>query len=142
MMGKRELNILFICKYNRFRSRVASAYFQKLNKNKSIHVKSGGIIVGHYPLNEKEVAIAKKLGADIRGRPEPVTTDKLMWQDMIIIAADNVPPYLFHFNKKRFGKSVRCWPIPDIKHGEDGKRIEQIIKMIKKHVESLVEELK
>jgi protein-tyrosine-phosphatase len=140
-MKNKKLNILFICKYNRFRSRVAHAYFEKLNKNKNIHVKSGGIIVGHYPLDKNEVAIAKKLGIDIKGRPEPVTTDKLIWQDMIIIAADNVPPYLFHFNKKRFGKSVRAWPIPDIKHGEDGKNIERIIKLIMKHVENLVKEL-
>ena len=139
---KKPTNILFICKYNRFRSRVAEAYFNKLNKNKNIHVKSGGIIVGHYPLDDDEIRVTKKLGINIDGRPQPVTTDKLKWQNMIVIVADNVPPYLFHFNKKRFGKTVRVWRIPDLRHDEDDKRTEQIAKMIMKHVESLVEELK
>ncbi len=31
------MNIIFVCKYNRFRSRVAEAYFKKINKDKNIH---------------------------------------------------------------------------------------------------------
>ena len=135
------MNILFICKYNRFRSRVAEAYFNKINKNKNIQVKSGGVIVGQYPLDKREVRIARSLGINIHGKPEPITYDKLIWQDRIIIVANNVPASLFNFNKSRFGKSVSVWSIPDIKHGEDGKSIEKIVKLIIKHVEDLVEEL-
>ena len=45
-------SILFVCKYNRFRSRVAEAYFKKINKNKNISVKSAGIIKGNLPLDK------------------------------------------------------------------------------------------
>ena len=51
------MNIIFVCKYNRFRSRVAEAYFNKINRNKNIHAYSRGVIRGDYPLDKiKEVS--------------------------------------------------------------------------------------
>lgn len=141
-MTNKKLNILFICKYNRFRSRVAEAYFKKINKNKNIHAKSAGLIEGYYPLNKDEVRIAKSFGIDINGKPGAITSDKLVWQNMIIIVADNVPPSIFNFNKKRFNKSIRVWNIPDIKYGDDVKYIERTVKNIMKRIEALVKELK
>lgn len=137
-----KMKILFVCKYNRFRSRVAEAYFNKINKNPRNKAKSGGIIVGSYPLDKKEVAIAKELGIILKGKPEPITTEKLIWQDVVIIVADNVPKKIFKFNRKKFGKKVIVWRIPDIKNGENGQRIREIIQMIKKKVDGLVGELR
>ncbi len=135
-------NILFVCKYNRFRSRIAEAYFKQINKNSNLKVKSGGIMVGAYPLDKEEVRIAAKLGIKLAGKPEPVTTDKLIWQNLLVIVADNVPKSLFDFNEKKFNKRTIVWKIPDIRNGENGKTIERIIKMIIPKVDSLVEELK
>jgi protein-tyrosine-phosphatase len=137
-----KLNILFVCKYNRFRSRIAEAYFNKVNRDKKIRAKSGGIMVGAYPLDKQEVSIAKKFGILLKGKPEPVTTEKLIWQDIIIIVADNVPKYLFDFNENRYKKKTIVWKIPDIKHGESTEQIKRIIKMIIKRVDELVNELR
>jgi len=134
-------NILFVCKYNRFRSRVAEAYFKKINKNKKNKARSGGIMVGAYPLNPKQVKAAAKLGIKISGRPEPVTTEKLIWQDITVIVADNVPKYLFDFNENNHKKKTIVWKIPDLRHGETEARIEEIIKMIIKHVDKFIGEL-
>jgi len=104
--------ILFICKYNRFRSRVAEAYFNKINKNKSIKAESAGIVRGS-ALNKKQIAVAKKeLGIDISGKPRSLTTKLLKWQDIIVIVADDVPPALFKENKK-YGKKLIEWKIKD-----------------------------
>ena len=135
----KKINILFVCKYNRFRSRIAEYYFKQINKNPNINIRSGGVIVGRYPLDEREVRIAKKLGVTISGRPEPVTTEKLVWQNIIVIVADNVPRHLFNFNTKNFNKETIVWKIPDIKNGEGEKRVEEIIKMIKARVEKFSE---
>ena len=54
------MKILFICKYNRFRSRVAAAYFKKINKNSKIKVESAGKDMGttfivSLPAGEQEI---------------------------------------------------------------------------------------
>jgi protein-tyrosine-phosphatase len=136
------MNILFVCKYNRFRSRIAESYFNKINSNPNLKARSGGIIVGSYPLDKREVRIAEKFGIILKGKPEPITTEKLVWQDIIVIVANNVPPSVFNFNKKRFNKKVIVWKVPDICSGESMKRIEQIIKLIKRQVEVFLKDLK
>lgn len=108
---------------------------RKLNKNPAVKIKSGGIMVGKYPLDNREVKIAKKLGIKLAGRPEPVTTEKLIWEDILVIVADNVPKSLFDFNSKKFKKETIVWPIPDIRNGEGEKRVEKIIGMIKARVD-------
>ncbi len=55
----KKINILFVCRYNRFRSRVAEAYFKKINKN--FKVKSAGLFKGR-PLSPKTIKEAKKFG--------------------------------------------------------------------------------
>ena len=64
-------NILFVCKYNRFRSRVAEAYFKKINK-KNISAFSAGVFRGDYPLDKQELEVCKKLGINIEGKPKNI----------------------------------------------------------------------
>jgi len=47
--------ILFVCKYNRFRSKTAEAFFNLLKHNKKIKAKSTGLIKGDYPLDPYQV---------------------------------------------------------------------------------------
>jgi protein-tyrosine-phosphatase len=135
-------NILFICKYNRFRSRVACSYFNKINRNKRNKAKSAGIIVGGEDLNPLQVKAAMELGINIRGKPSPVTTEKLIWEDIIVIVADNVPPEIFKFNEARFQKKTIVWKIPDIRPGDGKKEIVKIIHLIIKKVDELIKKLK
>jgi len=94
--NKMKTNILFVCRYNRFRSRVAEVYFKKINKNKNISVKSAGLIQGR-PLDKTQVTMAssKKFGIDIRGKPQGLSSKLMIWQNTTIIVADDVPPQVF-----------------------------------------------
>lgn len=129
-------NILFICKYNRFRSRVADAYFRKINKNNNIKTQSGGIFKGR-PVNKKAIKILKKVGLDIDGKTKGISTELLGKQDLIVIVADNVPKSLFD---ERHAKNMIVWKIPDAKEG-DLKTIMETLKLMI-NVRKLVKSLK
>jgi len=134
-----KINVLFVCKYNRFRSRVAEALFNQMNGKTNIKVISGGVIVGRYPLNEREVKIAKEFGIKINGLPKPIKYEDLIKQDIIVIVADNVPKEIFY--SKRYIKKIIVWKIPDVYPGDKKSKIMNIINEIKKKVKKLVKEL-
>ncbi|MBU2503918.1 MAG: hypothetical protein KJ879_02600 [Nanoarchaeota archaeon] len=104
-------NILFVCKYNRFRSQVAEQFFNKHNKNQGILAKSAGIFKGKYPLDKLQVEAAKKLEINIGKEPETISANELGKTDMIVIVSDEIPKDLFKYNRKYlqailFGKSL------------------------------------
>ncbi len=136
--SNKEKRILFVCRYNRFRSRVAEAYFKKINKNNNFKVKSAGLIKGT-PLNPKVVALAKKLGLNISGKPQGLSSELMAWQNITVIVADNVPKQVFDRNIK-FGKKVIVWKIKDITEGKK-ERIIKLVNVIKKRVDKLVKDL-
>ncbi|MCK4647591.1 hypothetical protein KAT24_01525 [Candidatus Pacearchaeota archaeon] len=131
------MKILFICRHNRFRSKVAEAYFNKVNKNKNLKTKSAGIFPGRYPLDKSQVKIAKKLGIRIRGRTKPINTELLRWQDEIIAITDDFPKGLFDYGP--YKNKVIEWKILDELRGNE-KNTEKIIKQIIINVDSLVKE--
>jgi protein-tyrosine-phosphatase len=133
------MNILFVCRYNRFRSRIAESYFKKINKNKDIHVKSAGVIRGSYPLDKREVAAAKSLGIKLAGKPIGLSTDLMKEVDLIIIVADNIPRNMLNFNG--YTGKVIVWRIKDIVNGESKALIEKRIKKIMKKVERIVRKM-
>lgn len=138
-------NILFVCKHNVFRSKVAEAYFKKINKNKNLNAFSSGVIKGDF-LNENqqkavdlEKATAKKLGINIKNRLTGLSISLLKKQDLIIIVADDVPKIIF--NNPVYVKKVIQWKIKD--YNFRGKeQVINIIKQIMKKVDNLVNELK
>ena len=132
--------ILFICKYNRFRSRVAASYFRKMSKNKGIIAESAGIIRGGYPLSAGQVKAAKELGINIEGKPKILSTELLSWADTIVIVADNVPAFLF--NDYIYGKILFVWKIKDVDSGNNIKQNKDRIKQIMKKVDELIKKLK
>lgn len=130
------MKILFICKYNRFRSQIAENYFRKINKNKNIKSYSGGIIVG-IPVAESVKAIAKKLGFSINEKPKGIPETLLKEIDLLVIVANNVPASLF----KNITKKVIVWKTPDTSQ-DNYKAIEEISRGIMKRVENLHRKLK
>jgi protein-tyrosine-phosphatase len=132
------MKILFVCKYNRFRSRVAEAYFNKINKNKHIKATSRGLIKGDYPLNRTEVSAAKKLGIDISGRPRAMDVDLLKKTDLVVIVADNVPKETFYTT---FKKRVIVWKIRDLEYRDGKDLIQRKIKRIMRKVKRLSKRL-
>lgn len=134
------MKLLFVCMQNRFRSRVAKAYFDKLNKNKNIKTDSAGLIIGLYPLNPNQVKAAKKLGVTIKGRPKSLSVKLLKETDVIVITADNVPKEIFKV-KGKYPQKMIVWNIKDVKTGKDMEDNERRIKQVMKKVESLVKKL-
>ncbi len=143
-------NILFVCKHNVFRSKVAEAYFRKINKNKELKASGAGIIKADV-LNETQKKIvglqreiAKEFGINIQKDSKQLNISLLKKQDMIIIVADDVPEKIFSdpFYLKPNLKIV-VWQIPDMKGEKSDKElIKEDIKVIMKKVDKLMEELK
>ena len=136
------MKILFVCKYNRFRSRVAEAYFKKINRNRRIKVKSAGIFVGSYPLEKEQVEVAKEMDLDIEGKPKALSSRLLKDQDLIVLVANDVPPIIFRSTEtnKKTGINVINLNIPDVA-SYDKKDIEKTIKTIMREVDKLVKDL-
>jgi len=132
------MKIIFICKHNRFRSKIAKAYFKKINKNKKIHITSAGIFKGT-PVSKTVVDIGKEFGLRISKQTRGIREDELVEADKIIIVADDIPKSLFNF--KRFGKKISVWKIKDT-HQNDRENIEDRVKKIMKNVDILNKEYK
>jgi len=130
------MNILFICRYNRFRSVLAEGLFKKYNTKKRFKAKSAGIIKSH-PIDANTRHLAKQLGARIKKTPERLTSKILEWQDLIVIVADNVPLSLFK-NKRHFKKAI-VWEMKDVSTDKESKGL---AKRIESKVKSLVKKLK
>lgn len=133
------MNILFVCRYNRFRSRVAEEYFNQINKNKNLHAESSGIIIGSYPLDKNEMKIAKEMGLDISGKPRGLSSALMKNTDMVVIVANNVPKKIFTYSRVK--RKVIVWRIKDVINGESKVLIERKINKIKAKVRKLVNSL-
>jgi len=130
------MRILFICKHNRFRSKVAEAYFKKLNKDKRIQIVSAGVFKGN-PISNNVISIGKKLGINITHKTQGLKSKGMNRIDLLVIVADDVPKSLF----KGKIKDIRVWKINDTSE-TNTKRIEKTMKEIFKKVDILIKELK
>jgi len=129
------MKILFVCKHNRFRSKIAEAYFKKINKNRRIKVASAGVFKG-YPTEPVVVKIGKKFGLNIPRTTKGLNEDEIYKTDLLIIVADNVPSLLF----KGKVKKIIVWKISDTNQNNT-KRIGEITKDIIKRVQILIKQL-
>ena len=134
----KKINILFVCRGNRRRSRLAEAYFKKVNKNKNIKVESAGLFRGQ-PLLKKDILAAKRVGLNINRKPKEISTNLLAWQNITVIVANDVPKATFNESIKR-GKKVIKWKISDenIKTNED---YQKLVSKIQKKVDKLIKKL-
>ncbi len=133
--------IIFICKYNAFRSRVAERYFNKLNKNKDYVGISRGFIMGGAP-DEKQFRVSRNmLGVNINFKSKSVDLKELIDADKIIIVAKDIPNVMFDYWLVPLKKKIIRWDIKD-EQRQNEKNIKKIIFKIQKRVEKLVEDLK
>lgn len=130
------MKVLFLCKHNKFRSRVAEAYFNKLNKKKKIknRAKSAGFAIIPGRLDKWEIIYCLKLGFDIRGKQKKLNQKLLNWQDLIIIVADDVRRSQIK-NYKKY--KIVVWKIKDTEV-TDKEGIKKIIKEIIKRIDDFV----
>ncbi len=141
LQKEEKMKILFICKYNAFRSRVAEEYFKKINKNSKIDAISRGIIIGG-DSDQLQKDIAKDiLDADISKRsPFPLNVNDLKESDLIIVVADDIPKIIFNYQLLPIREKVVIWKIKDEQKGNK-ENIKKIVLTIKKRVDELNKKL-
>jgi protein-tyrosine-phosphatase len=135
------MKILFVCKYNAFRSRVSEEYFKKVNKNKNIEIISRGLIYGG-PADIEQIEMAKEmLGININKRPAlQLTMEDLRTSDLIINVADDIPKIIFNLNDGIFYKKLVFWNVKD-EHFKNKSNIKKIILKIQRKVDKLNKQL-
>lgn len=138
-MKKGVTNILFVCKANRFRSKIAEAYFKKINQNPRLNVRSAGIITGNPPISSfTKKILNKNFDINVRGNPKPLTRNLLNWTDIIIVVADDVPPAIF--STRVFKGKLIVWKIKDAYH-HNKKEIKRAARQIISKIDDLVKSL-
>ncbi len=132
------MKILFVCKHNRFRSKVAEAIFNKLNKNKEIKAESAGILTDDLRPYVAEIVIEvmRQKSYRIYGKPRQLTKNMVNDFDMVVIVADNVNKEFFN----DFFEDIVQWQISDCNAGEIDK-IKQTIEKIEENVKDLLKNL-
>ena len=130
------MNLLFVCKHNRFRSKVAEVLFKKYLPR--AHVKSAGIkldLLYVAPLVKK---VRGENGVEADNTPRAITPELIDWTDKIIIVADNVDAGIFPAAK------VERWGVSDCdQDDEEGIRlrvrdIEQRVKAFASRIKKLL----
>ena len=127
------MKIIFICRHNRFRSKVGEAFFKKYNESKKIMAISRGVFRDKNVPNVVFNAM-KKRGVIVNRESRVVSRQEVLDSDLIVNVADDVPSKLFK------GKKVLNWNISDtdIKDVKGiNKRIDKIEKKVKKLVKKL-----
>ena len=136
--------MLFVCKHNVFRSRVAEAFFNKLNKNKNYRVESAGIIKwdkknlrNDDDAYQAEKKMIRKFGIKTGGNSRGLSSSLLKRINIVIIVADDVSPSIF--KDKSFNGKVIVWKTPDVKPRDTKK--EKIALKSNRYIENKVKEL-
>ena len=133
------MNILFVCKWNRFRSNSAESIFNYLNKSKEHEARSGGFFPG-VPVSDDIVEAGERIGVRISKKQQGLTHKLLMWSDVIIIVADDVPKSMFWQMKENDGKRIVKWKIKDV-FGTSVEKRKKGLEEIKRKVERLLREI-
>jgi len=131
------MNILFICKHNRFRSKVGEVFFNKYNRHSEYKAKSAGVALDplyHYVAKNVILALKEKNAMVKSEKSQAINEHLLKWADKIIIVADNVDPCIFK------GKDVEKWKIEDCSQ-EDLSEIRKRVGIIEKKVKDLVKKI-
>ncbi len=129
------MNILFVCKHNRFRSKVAEALFKKYNTGKN-EVRSAGALIDHlyrYPSKAVIEAVRGKGGIINEEKSRQLDDHLINWADKIILVADNVSRDAFP------KKKVVVWKVSDCSQNDE-EAIRRRIEIIDNKVKKLIKE--
>ena len=138
------MNVLFVCKHNRFRSKVAEALFRHYYKGEIVKTKSAGLIgdVMHPYIPRNVMLVLKGKGISVRDDGAKRIDDFILkWADKIVIVADNVSPDMFRGKVFIAGKPVIFWDISDVSEN-DVRGITIRVNEIEKRVIEMIKELK
>lgn len=127
------MNVLFVCKHNRFRSKVAEALFNTYAG--PLHrAKSAGValdVLFPYVADHVKKALQSYGVAHVVDAPHLISDSLLAWAERIIVVADNVDATLFPASKRE------VWLISDCDQ-DDTRAIQLRIRDINDRVRSLL----
>jgi len=129
------MKILFVCRSNILRSKIAEAYFKKINKNQKIRVSSAGFRTDGDPLYDTEKEVAKEFNLKLSPKIRKINKKIIEDSDIVILVADNVDP------KEISAKKLIVWKIEDPKENFDKERVKKVFLSVMREVENLVKEL-
>jgi len=133
------MRVLFICKHNRFRSKVAEVFFKfYVKKKKLIHRAGSRGIKKDIPSALTVVNIMRERGMEIRNKTSKKIEKKdVGWADKIVIVANNVLKKDLEKIVGRVDKKIIVWKIRDTDQNNI-KEIKKIINNIEKRVREFV----
>jgi protein-tyrosine-phosphatase len=132
------MKILFICKHNIFRSRVAEEAMKRISNHE---ITSGGIIRYDGNMNKAQQEVCKEFDLILPNQSKTLDLGNLRAQDLIIIVADDVPQAIFEHPEYNL-KEIRRWEIKDVDSRYlEKKNIRNIVGEIIRKVDELNEEL-
>ena len=130
------MKILFICKHNVFRSRVAEEYAKK----KGINASSAGLIKTKSSADPIQLNAAKEFGLNIKGNSKSISIELLQEQDKVIIVASDVPLSIFDRPLYDLKGKISVWKINDVKSKTMEKDSRKIIKQIINKIDGFISE--
>lgn len=132
------MRILFICKYNRFRSKVAEAFFNKFNKNPRFKAESAGTEPDFQKVVENVKKALREFKIDkVNENPRKINQNMIDKAGLIVIVAEEVNLDKYDTSKKKVIK----WEISDT-FKEDFKGILKRTIDIEKRIKKLISVLK
>ena len=131
------MNILFVCKFNSFRSKAAEQFFGKYNNNDKLKAKSAGLVMG-YTKHSNIGKAAQKLDIEIKGDPIGLSLQLIDWADLIVLVANDVSSDFFTtiWEVKRF----EHWEIADAKEETVDERV-SILNEIEERIKHYMKDL-
>ena len=136
-----KFKILFVCKFNRYRSNVALALFNKYNKNSNIVAKASGVVQGP-PVLDKMERVANEFGISLERKPKVLTEYDYSWADLVITIGKDLPASVFE-HIAGVPRKVISWELADVEqfdldyYGQTIKLTAEIEKRVKQLVEDL-----
>ena len=136
-----KYKILFVCKFNRYRSNVALALFNKYNKNSNIVAKASGVVQGP-PVLEKMQRVAGEFGVSLERKPKNLTEYDYSWADLVITIGKDLDKGTFEYIAGR-PRKVISWELADVEqfdldyYGETRKLTEEIEERVKSLLKDL-----
>lgn len=117
------VKVLFVCKHNRFRSKVAEAIFNHLNENSVNESRSRGMVrrdVDEF-VAEKTIQVMGEKGYTIGNTKAKLINSKdIEWTDKIIIVADNASSAGFPREK------TAVWGIQDCSEFDEARIVDRV----------------
>ncbi|MEK6927174.1 MAG: hypothetical protein AABX11_01970 [Nanoarchaeota archaeon] len=130
-------NILFVCKFNRLRSKLAESLMRNYIKNKEVDIKSAGLMLDPIrPFVSKEVIdVLKQRGLKVADEKSILINKQMIeWANKIIVVSDNLSLSMFPPEK------VEIWGVKDANEG-DTYGLFLILSEIEKYVQQLTNRL-